>query len=145
MIQITQSKKVQLAWPAARANNVTVNCASVDRSGYAYAVIRVSLGATDVGLTALKLQESDDNSTFTDVPGADFSVSPLSLPTSSNGDTLWEFQVDLRGGRKRYLKPVVTIGNGTVGAFVAVSAELFRAEQAPITAAAQGLAGMAVA
>ncbi|HEY2589825.1 MAG TPA: hypothetical protein VGI81_29040 [Tepidisphaeraceae bacterium] len=145
MIQITQSKKVQLAWPAARANNATVACASVDRSGYEYAVIRVALGATDVGLTALKLQESDDNSTFTDVPGTDFSVSPLSLPTSGNGNTLWEFQVDLRGGRKRYLKPLVTVGNGTVGAFVAVCAELFRAEQAPITAATQGLAGVAIA
>ena len=144
MIQITQSKKVQLAWPAARANNVTVSCAAVDRSVYEYAVIRVTIGATDVALTALKLQESDDNSTFTDVPGTDFSVAPLSLPTSGNGNTLWEFQVDLRGGRKRYLKPVVTIGNGTLGAFVAVGAELFRAEQTPITAATQGLAGLAV-
>src|SRR5690349_8748177 len=103
MIQITQSKKVQLAWPSARANNLTVNCASVDRGGYEYAVIRVAIGVTDVALSALKLQESDDNTAFTDVPGADFSVSPLSLPTSSNGDTLWEFQIDLRGGRKRYL------------------------------------------
>lgn len=143
MIQITQSKKVQLTWPGSRANNVTVTSASLDRSGYEYAVIRVMLGATDVGLTALKLQESDDNSTFTDVPGTDFSVSPLSLPTSSNGNTLWEFQVDLRGGRKRYLKPVITVGNGTLGAFVAVNAELFRAEQTPITAATQGLAGLA--
>jgi hypothetical protein len=141
MIQITQSKKLQLAWPAARANNVTVNCASVDRSGYAYAVIRVAIGVTDAGFTALKLQESDDNSTFTDVPGTDFSVSPLALPASTNGNTLWEFQVDLRGGRKRYLKPLVTIGNGSLGAFVAVGAELFRAEQTPITSAGQGLAG----
>ena len=73
----------------------------------------------DAGLTTFKLQESDDNSTFTDVPGADFSVSPLSLPTASNGDTLWEWQIDLRG-RRRYLKPALTAGNGTVGVFVAV-------------------------
>jgi hypothetical protein len=144
MIQLTQSKKVQLAWPAVRVNNATVTCVAADRAGFDYAVIRVTLGATDIGLTALKLQESDDNSTFTDVPGTDFSVSPLSLPTSSNGDTLWEFQIDLRG-RKRYLKPLVTVGSGTSGAFVSASAELFRAEQTPITATAQGLAGMAVA
>ena len=145
MIEITQSKKVQLAWPAARVNNAAVSCVSVDRSGFDYAVIRVTIGVTDVGFAALKLQESDDNSTFTDVPGTDFSVAPLALPASTNGDTLWEIQVDLRGGRKRYLKPLITVGNGTVGAFVAVSAELFRAEQAPITAATQGLAGVAVA
>jgi hypothetical protein len=142
MIDITPTKKVQLAWPQNRINNAPVTCVSVDRSGFDYAVIRVTLGANDAGLTTFKLQESDDNSTFTDVPGADFSISPLSLPTASNGDTLWEWQIDLRG-RRRYLKPALTAGNGTVGVFVAVVAELSRAEQAPTTAAEQGLAGLA--
>lgn len=143
MIDITQTKKVQIAWPGSRVNNAAVTCASVDRSGFDYAVVRVTIGATDCGFTTFKVQESDDNSTFTDVPGTDFSVSPLSLPTSANGDTLWEWQLDLRG-RKRYLKPALTAGNGTVGAYVSAVAELYRAEQAPITAATQGLAGVAV-
>jgi hypothetical protein len=144
MIEITMSKKVQSVWPQARINNAAVTCASVDRRGFDYAVVRVAIGATDVGITALKLQESDDNSTFTDVPGTDYSVAPLTLPSSANGNTLWEWQVDLRGSRKRYLKPVITIGNGTLGAFVAAEVELFRAEQAPYNASTQGLAGVAV-
>jgi len=144
MIEITTTKKVQSVWPQARINNAAVTCASVDRRGFDYAVVRLSLGATDVALTALKLQEADDNSTFTDITGADFSVSPLALPTSASSDTIWEWQVDLRGTRKRYLRPAITIGNGSLGAFVSVTAELSRAEQAPYNAATQNLAGVAV-
>lgn len=142
MIEITQSKKVQLTWPAARVNNAPVGCLGVDRSGFDYAVVRVAIGANDCGYTTFKMQESDDNSTFTDVPGADFSIAPLVLPSPTNGDTLWEWQLDLRG-RKRYLKPSLIAGNGSVGAYVSVTAELSRSEQAPITAAQQGLAGVA--
>lgn len=144
MIDIQQTKKVQIVWPQARINNAAVVCASVDRRGFDYAAIRVAIGATDVGFTTFKLQESDDNTTFTDIPGADFSVAPLTLPASTNSDTLWEWQVDLRGSRKRYLRPAITVGNGTSGAFVSATAELSRAEQAPYNAATQGLAGAAV-
>jgi hypothetical protein len=144
MIQITDTKKVQSVFPQARMNNAAVTCASVDRRGFDYAVVRVAIGATDVGLTTFKLQESDDNSTFTDIVGADYSVSPLSLPGSGSSNTLWEWQVDLRGSRKRYLRPAITIGNGTSGAFVSAAVELFRAEQSPFNAGTQGLAGVAM-
>ena len=143
MIDITSTKKSQSVWPQARLNNAAVTCASIDRRGFDYAVIRLSLGATDIALTTLKLQESDDNSTFTDISGADFSVAPLTLPTSGSSNTLWEWQVDLRGSRKRYLRAAITIGNGSLGAFVSVTAELGRAEQAPYSAATQNLAGAA--
>jgi hypothetical protein len=144
MIDLQQTKKVQLIWPQARLNNAAVTAASVDRKGFNYAAIRVAIGATDIAFTTFKLQESDDNTTFTDVAGADFSVSPLALPTSSATNTLWEWQVDLRGSRKRYLKPAITVGNGTSGAFVSATAELSRAEQAPATSTAQGLTGVAM-
>ena len=144
MIQTTQTKRVQSVWPQARINNAAITCASVDRRAFDYAVVRVAIGATDVGFTTFKLQESDDNSTFTDIAGADYSISPLVLPASTNSNTLWEWQVDLRGTRKRYLRPALTIGNGTSGAFVSAQVELFRAEQAPYTATNEGLAGVAV-
>jgi len=144
MIEITATKKVQSVFPQARINNAAVTCTAIDRRGFDYAVVRVAIGATDVGFTTFKLQESDDNSTWTDIVGADYSVSPLTLPASGNGNTLWEWQVDLRGARKRYLRPALTVGNGTSGAFVTAEAELFRAEQAPYSATTQGLAGVAV-
>jgi hypothetical protein len=144
MIELTESKKFQSVWPQARINNAAVTCASVDRRGFDYAVVRVAIGATDVGFTTFKLQESDDNSTFTDIVGTDYSVSPLVLPSSSNSDTIWEWQVDLRGSRKRYLRPAITVGNGSLGAFVSAEVELSRAEQSPYNATTQGLAGVVV-
>jgi hypothetical protein len=144
MIDIQQTKKVQTVWPQARINNAAVTCASVDRKGFDYAAVRVAIGATDIGFTTFKLQESDDNTTFTDIPGGDFSVAPLALPTNASSNTLWEWQVDLRGSRKRYLRPALTIGNGTSGAFVSATVELSRAEQAPYNAATQGVTGVAV-
>jgi hypothetical protein len=144
MLFATESKKLQSVWPQARINNSAVTCASVDRRGFDYAVVRVAIGATDVGFTVFKLQEADDNATFTDIPGADFSIAPLALPTSGSSDTIWEWQVELIGSRKRYLRPAITVGNGTSGAFVAAEVELFRAEQSPYNAASEGLGGVAV-
>ena len=142
MIDLQQTKKIQLIYPQARINNSAVTVTSVDRKGFHYATIRVAIGATDIGLTTFKLQESDDNTTFTDIPGCDFSISPLTLPANTNSNTLWEWQVDLRGQRKRYLRPAITVGNGASGAFLSATAELSRAEQSPTTASSQGLTGV---
>lgn len=138
MIQITQTKDLVSVEPQARINNVAVTCAAVDRKGFDYANVKLLLGATDVGLTVCKLQESDDNVTFADVSGADFSVSGT-LPASTDSNKVFEWDVDLRG-RKRYLRPAITVGNGTSGAFLSVLVQLFRAEQTPATPAARGAA-----
>ena len=144
MFEINDSKKVQSVFPQARINNAAVTCASVDRRGFDYAVVRVAIGATDVGFTTFKLQEADDNATFTDIPGTDYSISPLTLPSIANSNTIWEWQVELTGSRKRYLRPALTVGNGTLGAFVSAEVILGRPEQAPYNATTQGLAGVAV-
>jgi hypothetical protein len=140
MIYSTTSKTLHVAPPGALVNNASVTCSAVDRSGFDYATFRVALGSTDAALTALKLQESDDNSTWSDIPGLDYSVSPATLPTATDDNHLFTFDVDLRG-RKRYLKPVITVGSGTNGAYVTVQADLSRAEEAPHDTASRGLAG----
>src|SRR5258708_2312442 len=99
MITATTSKDAACIFPQARLNNASFTVTSVDRKTFDFATLEVSLGATDVGLTTFKLQESDDNSTWTDVTGGDFSVSGT-LPSSSNSNTLWAWDIDLRG-RKR--------------------------------------------
>jgi hypothetical protein len=140
MIYATQSKTINVAPPGALVNNASVNCSAVDRKGFDYASIRVALGSTDAALTALKLQESDDDSTWSDIPGLDYSVSPATLPTTANANGIFTFDVNLIG-RKRYLKPVITVGSGTNGAYVTVQADLSRAEQTPHDATSRGLAG----
>jgi hypothetical protein len=141
MIYATQSKTVNVAPPGALVNGGSVSCSAIDRAGFDYATVRVVLGSTDAALTALKLQESDaSGSGYTDIPGLDYSVSPATLPTSGAGNSMYSFDVDLRG-RKRYLKPVITVGSGTNGAYVTVQADLSRAEETPHDATSRGLAG----
>lgn len=135
MIYETATKEVVLVAPAARQNNTALTVSGVDRSGFDYAVIRAYVGANDIGFTTFKLQESDDNSTWTDVPGADYSAA-ATLP-GNTANVIYGWEVDLKG-RKRYLRPALTVGNGTAGLFLAVVANLSRAKQAPATAAAKG-------
>ena len=138
MLYPTTFKTVAVTSPAAAVNNAAVVCASVDRKNFDYAVFKLILGATDANLTVCKMQESDDNATWTDVPGLDYSASPNALPTATDDNHLFAFDIDLKA-RKRFLRPAITIGSGTTGAFLTVIAELHRAEQMPSTAAARGL------
>ena len=138
MIYSTATKDVVSLQPAARVNGLAASCASVDRKGFDFANVKLLLGATDVGLTACKLQESDDNSTFTDIPGADFSVSGV-LPAAGDSNKTFEWDVTLNA-RKRYLRPAITVGSGTLGAYACVLVQLHRAEQAPYNPATRGAA-----
>lgn len=140
MIEATTSKDVVSIYPQARLNNASFSAASVDRKDFDYATLEVTLGATDIGLTTFKLQEADDNSTWTDVPNGDFSISGT-LPASTNSNTLWAWDINLTG-RKRYLRPVITVGAGSAGAYLTAKFKLFRAEQEPYNAASRNLAGV---
>jgi hypothetical protein len=140
MIYATTTKDVVSVQPATRINNSAVTCAAVDRKGFDYAVAKLFIGANDIGLTVAKLQESDDDSTWTDIPGADFSIAGT-LPGSGIQDAIWLWDVDLRG-RKRYLRPALTVGNGSLGAYVTLVFELSRAEEMPHNAAERGAAQM---
>lgn len=85
-------------------------------------------GASDIAMTALKIQESDaSGSGFADVTGlvfgtsADSAGTTTALPSATDDDSLWMFDIDLTN-RKRYLDIVATCGNGTLGSNVAAIA-----------------------
>lgn len=108
------------------------------------ALIIVSIGATDIPATVFKLQESDTSgSGFTDVTGADFSVSPLTLPSDTSDNSLIGIYVDLTK-RKQYLDLSWTAGNGTAGTFGTVITVLAGLDAAPNTATRRGLAQQAI-
>ena len=137
-------KYVNVTPPAAIIDNASATTGVIDCLGYNYAQIIVSLGATDIAMTALKVQESDaSGSGFADVTGlvfgtsADIAGNTSALPTATNDNDLFIFEVDLRG-RKRYLDLVATFGDGTAGTFASVLAILSRAEDAPVTATERG-------
>jgi hypothetical protein len=88
---------------------------TVDCKDWDYCQIYVIFGAVGAAVAALKIQEADDNSTFTDVVGTrvgtdtDMAGAATTLPSTAN--VVFRFDVDCRN-RKRYLKPIVTAGAG---------------------------------
>jgi hypothetical protein len=151
VISAFEEKVVVVLFPRAILNNSSFTCNVVDCQGWRYAKFDVILGATDIAITALKLQESDaetDANTLTsgtDVVGTRYGTdnndtgAASTLPAATDDNKVFSFFVDLRA-RKRYQLPTVTVGNGSTGAFVAVLCTLSRPENAPRLATQAGYA-----
>lgn len=123
MDAIQRAKFLQVIAPAAIVDNASFTTVEIDTLDYDYATIVFNLGATDIAMTALKVQESDTTGTgFTDIDGLDIDGDTAidgvaaALPSADDDDSLIVFQVDLRG-RKRFLDLVATAGNGSAGTY----------------------------
>lgn len=140
MIESQNKKIVVVTPPAAIVDNAAFTTTVIDTLGFGYLDIYVMLGATDIALAALKVQESEaSGSGFADVPGADFSVAPATLPAATDDNKVFAIHIDLRG-RKRYFDLVLTAGDGAAGTFAVAWAELSRPSGGyPSTATARGL------
>lgn len=139
MIPTQAQKVVVVTPPAAIVDNATVATTVIDTLGYDYCDIYVVIGATDIAMAALKLQESNESgSGFADIDGADFS-SDAALPSATADNTVVAFHVNLAGARKRYLDVVATGGDGAAGAFFTILAVLSRGKEAPNSATERGL------
>ncbi|MFZ5829131.1 MAG: hypothetical protein ACOY3P_03550 [Planctomycetota bacterium] len=136
--------KSVLVIPPALVDDANAAAVAIDTKGYNYARLKLQVGATDIAATALYLTESDDNSTYTNVSGTVFGTSlsiagaASALPSSTSDNTIHVIDVDLKG-RKRYLKPVLTIGNGSTGAYVSMVCDLFHGDKLPSTATEMGV------
>jgi hypothetical protein len=137
-------KYVNVTPPAAIIDNASATTNSVNTEGFAYATFLVELGATDIALTALKLQESDTDGSYADIVGARFGTdadatgTTSTLPSATDDNKVYAIFVDLKG-RKKYLDLVITFGDGTNGGFVASQCILSGADIQPHTAAGLGL------
>lgn len=114
-----------------RPNTVTAtaNGTGIDTKGYHDGMVTLEVGtvAGTAPTLDVKIQESDDNTTFVDITGATFTQ-----VTASNNTQKLRI-ADLNGGtRKRYIRAVATIaGTGPSFAF-AVNAILGQAESNPV-------------
>ena len=147
------TKMVVVTAPAAIVDDASLTTNVIDTRGYGECLVSVILGATDIALTACKLQEADaasDATTLTsgaDVTGAiygtstDASGAVVALPTATDDGKIFTFRVKCGGSRKRYLKPVVTFGNGTSGGFATVIAMLSKASILPNSNTEKGIGG----
>jgi hypothetical protein len=138
MQNLQKAKFVAVTPPGAIVDNAPFVTAQIDTAGFASALILVTLGATDIAMTALKLQESDTSgSGFTDIAGTVGGVD-FTLPTATDDNKIVAFYVNCVG-RKRYLDLVMTGGDGTAGTYASVVAILDRAQITPSTATERGL------
>lgn len=144
MSKLHDAKFVQVTPPAAIVDDASFTTAAIDTAGYHYATVIFSIGATDIAMAALKLQESDaSGSGYTDIAGSDLSSATdidgnaTALPSATDDNNLVVWQVDLRG-RKRYLDLVATAGNGSTGTFGSAICILSRGDVAPESVLAAG-------
>lgn len=144
MTPIQNNKYLIVTSPAAIVDNASFTTNSIDTAGYDYLQVVVTLGATDIALTALKLQTSDTDGSYADLTGAVFGTSTnttgsaSTLPSATDDNKLFVIEVDLRG-KKRYFDLVATMGDGSVGGFISAVGILSKGEVTPITAAGAGI------
>jgi hypothetical protein len=144
MNQLQSVKWQNVTPPAAIVDHAAFTTGAIDTKGFSKLIIIVCLGALDIALAAMKLQQSDSSnmSGAADVTGADFSVSPLTLPSATADNNVYEIHVDLRG-KKRYMDLSLTGGDGTAGTYATVLAGLYGAAQHPDSATERGVAQQA--
>lgn len=128
-----QCKYVVAIAPQAILDNASATATAVDCKGFSYLEIPVQIGATDIAVTALKLQECDTSGgSYADITGATFSAGTnvdgvaLALPSATDDNQVHAFQVNLVG-RLAFIKVVCTFGDGSVGGFVSATARLSQA------------------
>ena len=146
MMQTLAQKVVNVTPPAAIVDNAAFTTASVDCKGFDWCDFYVILGATDIAMAALSLSESDDDSSYAAVTGANFATGTMpdgvaaALPSATQDNGIFHIGVDLRG-RKRYLDIQATAGDGAAGTYACIIAVLSRAKEAPNTYAERGMTG----
>lgn len=130
----------QVTAPTAINDNTAYTTNTIDTLGYDELLIEIAFGAMDIAVAALKLTESNSSnmSSPNDITGADFSVSPATLPSATDDNHFYGIHVKLGGARKRYMDLSFTAGDGAAGTYASVNAILGRGETEPSTAATRG-------
>lgn len=148
MKQINDSTAVIVTSPVAIKDNASWTTNTIDTLGFTQLDIYIIVGATDVDMATLKLQQSDDSgmSGAADVTNGNFATGTDSagnateVPQDDDDNTLWHISVDLKG-KKRYMDLVATGGDGSTGAYMAAMAILSQPSTTPSTKAGRGFEG----
>lgn len=127
---LQQTKVVNVTPPAAIVDAASFTTNAIDTAGYGKLAVYFSLGASDIAMTALKLQESDDSglSGAADITGCVYGASGApALPSATDDNKVFGFFVNL-AGRKRYIDVVATAGDGSTGTYGSCIAVLYNGE-----------------
>jgi hypothetical protein len=108
---------------------------TIDTLGFSRMKVVCRVGATDIAMAELKLTGSDvAGSGYADITGATFSP----LPSATDDNKSFAIFVKLDGTLPRYYRVTATAGNGSVGTFAVVYADLARGDSTPSTATERG-------
>jgi hypothetical protein len=139
-------KIVAITPPGAIVDNTAFTTSSIDLKGWNRADVFVHFGAMDIAMAALSLSESDDDTSYAAVTGANFSGSTMTngsagaLPPATADNLFYAFRVDARK-RKRYIDLQATGGDGTLGTYMTAFAILSRGKELPNAMGERGLTG----
>ena len=140
-----QFNKFLATLPTAAVGSTATSTLTIDRLGFDHvsvSAIRAS-NASTVFASVLKVEESDDNSSYSNVTAlVGGGTGGFSIPAVSDTNSAAIVQVDIDcRARKRYLKVSMTPG---ASATIGIVAGLSKAEVAPTAAAGKGLIGWVV-
>lgn len=138
-----QNHKVVAELPTAAVGSTATATLTIDTRGYDHASVTVlrASNASTVFANAIKVEESDDNSSYSNVTAlVGGGTGGFSIPAVSNTSSaaILKFDIDTKA-KKRYLKVSYTPG---ASATVAMVARLGRAEESPATASDAGVIGL---
>lgn len=137
MIEAQKTKFVAITPPGAIVDNAAFTTAAIDTKGFSYLTIVLSLGAMDIAMAALKVQESDaSGSGYADITGT-VGGTDFTLPSATDDNKIVVFHINLVG-RKRYIDLVMTGGDGTTGTYASALALLSRGTDTPDSATEAG-------
>lgn len=142
---INQMQKAFLVIPPTDlVDNAAFTEIEIDTKGFDYCTCYAMIGASDIAMAGLKMQQSDaTGADQVDITGLVWGTSlntlgaTSTLPSATDDGLIFGFDIDLRG-IKRYLTCVATAGDGATGSHCTVLALLSRAEDGPATAALRG-------
>lgn len=146
MNSLQNVKVVNICPPGAIVDNADFTTTTLDTAGFGKCAIFFTLGATDIAMGALKVQQSDDSgmSGAADITGLVYGASGApALPSATDDNKVFAFHVSLQG-KKRYLDLVATAGNGSTGTYGSAIAVLYNGNDFDPTATDQGVAGSLV-
>lgn len=123
---IQETKIFPVILPGAIKDNAAFDSLVVDLTdfeGCGYLEFIGVIGATDIAMAVLRVQESATKSDATTLGGSPATVkAATTLPGAGDDGKAFVFGIDLRAPHERYLQLQATAGNGTAGTYLSAIA-----------------------
>lgn len=146
MNPLQNCKYQQMIRPAAIVDDGSFTAQIIDTKGYNWLTVVFCLGASDIAMAALSVQENSTNGAtgMANITGTVFGTAvdidgvTTALPAADDDNKIEVIHVKLGPGRKRYMQVLATAGDGTSGTYASCVGILSRADIAPNTATEMG-------